>query len=64
MQKLFYLLSGDKEYNITVSVGIVAVKATQGMTLEETLVKADEQLYEAKNLKSSVAVTADRKKDG
>ena len=36
----------------------MAVKATQGMTLEETLVKADEQLYEAKKLrKKEVAKT-------
>ncbi len=53
-----YNKTSSKEYNITVSVGIVAVKATQGMTLEETLVKADEQLYEAKKLrKKEVAKT-------
>ena len=53
-----YNKTSSKEYNITVSLGIVAVKATQGMTLEETLVKADEQLYEAKKLrKKEVAKT-------
>lgn len=46
-----YNKDSKKAYNITVAIGAVEVTATQNMTLEEALAKADEKLYEAKKLR-------------
>lgn len=42
----------DKVYNVTISAGACVVKPDSGMTLEEALSVADEQLYEVKKLRS------------
>ncbi len=42
----------DKAYNVTISAGACVVKPDSGMTLEEALSVADEQLYEVKKLRS------------
>lgn len=42
----------DKVYNVTISAGACVVKPNSGMTLEEALSVADEQLYEVKKLRS------------
>ena len=46
-----YNKDSKKAYNITVAIGAVEVTATQNMTLEEALAKADEKWYEAKKLR-------------
>ncbi len=42
----------DKVYNVTISAGACVVKPDSGMTLEEALSVADEQLHEVKKLRS------------